>query len=110
MHLTVSSSIAPAWHQSGSLLVLAYFVAPAIGQLVARTSLVTPLFPMLQNENTTELFPMPVCAGTFKLEEATIDQMQKAMEDGILTSQQLVMCYMQRTFQTQEYIRLAFLR
>ncbi|KAK1625222.1 amidase signature domain-containing protein [Colletotrichum phormii] len=47
---------------------------------------------------------MPVCAGTFKLEEATIDQMQKAMTDGILTSQQLVMCYMQRTFQTQEYI------
>ncbi|KAK1703239.1 amidase signature domain-containing protein [Colletotrichum acutatum] len=30
--------------------------------------------------------------------------MQKAMENGILTSQQLVMCYMQRTFQTQEYI------
>ncbi|KXH61341.1 glutamyl-tRNA(Gln) amidotransferase subunit A [Colletotrichum nymphaeae SA-01] len=26
------------------------------------------------------------------------------MQDGILTSQQLVMCYMQRTFQTQEYI------
>ncbi|KXH40282.1 glutamyl-tRNA(Gln) amidotransferase subunit A [Colletotrichum salicis] len=54
---------------------------------------------------------MPVCAGTFKLEEATINQMRKAMTDGILTSQQLVMCYMQRvkspalrTFQTQEYI------
>ncbi|KAK1522871.1 glutamyl-tRNA(Gln) amidotransferase subunit A [Colletotrichum paranaense] len=104
MRLTVPPSIVPAWHQSGSLLVLAYFVSPAISQLVASTSLVTPLFPLLQNENTTELFPMPVCAGTFKLEEATIDQMQKAMEDGILTSQQLVMCYMQRTFQTQEYI------
>lgn len=49
---------------------------------------------------------MPVCGGTFKLEEATIDQMQKAMQDGIMTSQQLVICYMQRTFQTQEYIRL----
>ncbi|KZL63248.1 amidase family protein [Colletotrichum incanum] len=47
---------------------------------------------------------MPVCGGTFKLEEATIDQMQKAMQDGIITSQQLVICYMQRTFQTQEYV------
>ncbi|GKT90135.1 amidase family protein [Colletotrichum tofieldiae] len=47
---------------------------------------------------------MPVCGGTFKLEEATIDQMQKAMQDGIMTSQQLVICYMQRTFQTQEYV------
>ncbi|CCF39035.1 glutamyl-tRNA(Gln) amidotransferase subunit A [Colletotrichum higginsianum] len=47
---------------------------------------------------------MPVCGGTFKLEEATIDQMQKAMQDGIMTSQQLVICYVQRTFQTQEYI------
>lgn len=92
MRLSVPSSIAPAWHYSRSLLVLAYFVYPAISQLVASTSLVTPFFPLLQNENTTELFPMPVCAGTFKLEEATIDQMQKAMKDGILTSQQLVMC------------------
>ncbi|KAK1573716.1 glutamyl-tRNA amidotransferase subunit A [Colletotrichum navitas] len=47
---------------------------------------------------------MPICGGTFKLEEATIDQMQKAMQDGITTSQKLVICYMQRTFQTQEYV------
>lgn len=43
--------------------------------------------------------------GQFTLEEATIDQMQQAMENGTLTSQQLVLCYMQRTYQTEEYIR-----
>ncbi|OHF02014.1 glutamyl-tRNA(Gln) amidotransferase subunit A [Colletotrichum orchidophilum] len=99
-----SSSIAPLWHHLSLSLILANLVFPAVSQLVASPSLLTPLFPLQQNENTTDLFPMPACAGTFKLEEATIDQMQKAMENGILTSQQLVMCYMQRTFQTQEYI------
>ncbi|KAJ0164779.1 putative amidase, partial [Colletotrichum tanaceti] len=64
----------------------------------------SPMFPLQENADTTALFPMPECGGTFKLEEATIDQMQKAMKDGIITSQQLVMCYMQRTFQTDEYI------
>ncbi|KAK8070423.1 amidase [Apiospora hydei] len=45
---------------------------------------------------------MPQCGG-FQLEEATIDQMQAAMENGTLTSVQLVTCYMMRTYQTQEY-------
>ncbi|KAK7458505.1 amidase [Colletotrichum acutatum] len=46
---------------------------------------------------------MPLC-GNFKLEEATIDEMQAALAAGTLTSQQLVGCYIQRTYQTQEYI------
>jgi amidase len=35
-------------------------------------------FPLQQNAGATELFPMPLCNG-FKLEEATIDQMQQAL-------------------------------
>lgn len=61
-------------------------------------------FPLLQNANTTELFPMPPC-GSFQLEEATIDQMQAAMKNGTLTSQQLVLCYLERAYQTQGYIK-----
>lgn len=49
-------------------------------------------------------FPMPLCHG-FKLEEATIDQLQEAMEDGKLTSKKLVGCYLQRIYQTDFYIR-----
>jgi hypothetical protein len=64
----------------------------------------TSLFPLQDNADTAGLFPMPPC-GHFNLEEATIDQMQQAMTDHTLTSQQLVLCYMQRTYQTQEYIR-----
>jgi hypothetical protein len=66
----------------------------------------TSLFPMQQNADTLTLFPMPSC-GRFNLEEATIDQMQQAMSEGTVTSQQLVVCYMQRTYQTEEYIQYA---
>ena len=61
-------------------------------------------FPLLQNADTTELFPMPSCGG-FVLQEATIDQMQAAMENGTLTSTQLVLCYLERAWQTQGYIK-----
>jgi len=43
--------------------------------------------------------------GSFKLEEATIDDMQKAMAKGTLTSVQLVQCYMLRNYQTDDYIK-----
>lgn len=69
----------------------------------ANTSMPVSVFPLEQNYGTAELFPMAPC-GTFSLEEATIDQMQAAMSNGTLTSQQLVSCYMFRTFQTNSYI------
>lgn len=62
------------------------------------------LIPSQKNADSNKLFPMGDCHG-FKLEEATIDQMQKAMESRKLTSVQLVDCYMTRTFQTQQYIK-----
>ncbi|KAI3548316.1 amidase [Colletotrichum filicis] len=64
---------------------------------------VPSVFPLLEDVGSAYLFPMPLC-GTFKLEEATIDEMQAALTAGTLTSQQLVGCYIQRTYQTQEYI------
>jgi amidase len=65
--------------------------------------LTPPLFPLQENADSSDLFPMAPC-GTFQLEEATIDRMQKAMDNGTLTSVQLVTCYMHRTFQVDEYI------
>lgn len=62
------------------------------------------VFPLLENAGTADLFPMPPC-GNFILHEATIDQMKAAMEAGTVTSQQLVACYLQRTYQTQEYVK-----
>lgn len=63
-------------------------------------------FSILQNGTAANngQFPMPSCDG-FKLEEATIDQLQEAMSNGTLTSVKIVMCYLQRIFQTDEYIR-----
>lgn len=63
-----------------------------------------PVFPLQENAETEKLFPMASCSG-FKLEEATIDQMQEAMKKGKLTSQQLVICYLQRQYQTDDYIK-----
>lgn len=61
-------------------------------------------FPLLQNAGTPDLFAMPPC-GTFLLEEATIDDMQNGMANGTLTSVQLCLCYLQRTLQTESYIK-----
>ncbi|POS74982.1 amidase [Diaporthe helianthi] len=72
-------------------------------QNATSTSLTPPLFPLEQYAESITLFPMPPC-GTFSLEEASIDQMQAAMANGSLTSQQLVTCYMIRTYQTNSYI------
>ncbi|KAL8736545.1 MAG: hypothetical protein Q9181_002394 [Wetmoreana brouardii] len=46
---------------------------------------------------------MPPCNG-IRIEEATIDELQKHMTNGTLTSVQLVTCYLQRLFQVEEYI------
>ena len=63
-------------------------------------------FPVLQNGSNVDSgqFPMPKCHG-FKLEEATIDQLQDALSRRKLTSVQIVFCYLQRIYQTDEYIR-----
>lgn len=62
-----------------------------------------PYYFPSQND-TVNLFAMPSCNG-IKLEEATIDQLQEYMSQGRLTSVQLVMCYMQREYQTRDYIK-----
>ncbi|PHH91760.1 hypothetical protein CDD83_10404 [Cordyceps sp. RAO-2017] len=64
-----------------------------------------PLIPQLGVAAGSSLFPMAECgAAGFKLEEATIEQMQDSLKAGKLTSVELVSCYMLRTFQTQPYI------
>ena len=78
-------------------------------QLVESQTLESPYpydFPVLQNGSLADSgqFPMPLCNG-FKLEEATIDQLQQELSSGRLTSVQLVLCYLQRIYQTDEYIR-----
>lgn len=57
--------------------------------------------------NGTDLFPMPKCNG-IRLEEATIDQLQDAMNTGLLTTSQVVICYMQRIYQTDMYLEYEF--
>ncbi|MCJ1319202.1 hypothetical protein MMC15_004537 [Xylographa vitiligo] len=56
-----------------------------------------------EHNRTTSLFPMEMCNGV-TLEEATIDQLQDYMSNDKLTTSQLVMCYLQRQYQTDGYV------
>jgi amidase len=61
------------------------------------------LFPPQNATGTSELFPMPICQG-ITLEEATIDQLQSHMINGVLTARTLLKCYMKRILQVDGYI------
>lgn len=78
-------------------------------QLIENQTLENPYpydFPLLQNGPAADSgqFPMPLCHG-FKLEEATIDKLQEELSSGRLTCVQIVLCYLRRVYQTDEYIR-----
>jgi hypothetical protein len=62
-------------------------------------------FPNEDAAETPALFPMPQCNGV-TLEEATIDQLQDYMSQGILTSVEIALCYLERVLQTNDYIKL----
>ena len=77
--------------------------------LVSAQDLSSPFpyeFPSLGNVSDVdaERFPMPTCDGVV-LEEATIDQLQGAMSAGRLTAVQIALCYLQRIYQTDSYIK-----
>ncbi|RUS19063.1 amidase signature domain-containing protein [Endogone sp. FLAS-F59071] len=50
-------------------------------------------------------FPMPLCHG-FKLEEATVDQIQARLISGKLTSVQLVQCYIERINELNPHLKV----
>ena len=60
-------------------------------------------FPQLGSSGA-ELFPMPLCEG-FKLEEASMDDIQAQFASGKLTSEKLVQCYHRRIHQTDWYLK-----
>jgi hypothetical protein len=62
-------------------------------------------FPNEDQTETPALFPMPPCHGV-TLEEATIDQLQDYMGQGILSSVKIALCYLDRIWQTNDYIKL----
>ncbi|KAL5360513.1 amidase signature domain-containing protein [Aspergillus floccosus] len=73
--------------------------------LVASQILTDPYaydFPRL-GASGASLFPMRLCQG-FKLEEASVDDLQQRMSNGSLTSVQLLDCYLDRIHQTQPYL------
>ena len=63
-------------------------------------------FPYLGNVSDVDAsrFPMLQCNG-ITIEGATVDQLQDAMSSKKLTSVQLALCYLQRIYQTDPYIK-----
>lgn len=70
---------------------------PAIEQVVNTTTFVYP------QAESSEVFPMSSCRG-ITLEDATIDQLQGYFNEGVLTSEDVVRCYMDRYFQINPYV------
>lgn len=60
-------------------------------------------FPYL-NTTGADIFPMRLCNG-FKLEEASIDEIQAELKSGKLTGVQLLECYSERIYQLQPYLK-----
>ncbi|RMZ68629.1 amidase [Pyrenophora seminiperda CCB06] len=60
-------------------------------------------FPPQDAVGTPALFPMRKCK-KITLEEATIDQLQGYLNDGVLTSVELLKCYLNRAHQVDGYI------
>lgn len=100
------SSFAGAILRSALVINAATAVSTYNGSDITSFQMLEQPFPYYfpAQENPTDLFPMPPCNG-LTLEEATIDQLQDAMNHGNLTSSELVMCYLQRIYQTDSYIK-----
>ena len=63
---------------------------------------VSDYFPNFDGDATAR-FPMSTCNGMV-IEEASIDELQQALEDGSFTSVQLLWCYLERIHQVEEYV------
>jgi len=103
------------WARTVARVVAAIFALPIVASYntanatgLAASQILNDPFPYyFPEQNTTSaarLFAMPLCNGV-KLEEATIDRLQGYISKGNLTSAQIVTCYMQRAYQTGEYIK-----
>lgn len=60
-------------------------------------------FPRLGAPGASK-FPMRHCHG-FKLEEASVDEIQAQLSNGSFTSVELLQCYLDRIHQTQPYLK-----
>ncbi|KAJ5342354.1 hypothetical protein N7541_011478 [Penicillium brevicompactum] len=90
---------------SGLALATSVVARPERDSLVESQILTNPYqydFPRLGASGAKQ-FPMRRCHG-FKLEEATVDQIQERLENGTFTSVELLECYLDRVHQTQPYL------
>lgn len=94
------------------VLIVCFYTQTALSVLYDNSELVAleqvgQPFPYVYpdvNAQSSSLFPMRRCQNV-TLEEATIDQLQNAMGQGILTAVDVVNCYLERIEQTNGYIK-----
>lgn len=72
---------------------------------VAAEQLLANAFPYeFPDLSSVSRFPMENCHGV-TLEEATVDQLQNYMTQGILSSVKIVECYLKRRLQVDQYLK-----
>ncbi|KAI1453757.1 amidase signature domain-containing protein [Annulohypoxylon moriforme] len=81
---------------------LAGVASSSIGDLKSTVKRVVQRRDCGENDNISP-FQMPLCNGV-SIEDATIDELQRWMTLGKLTSEQLVQCYLARIEQTNPYL------
>lgn len=87
------------------MIFLASLVATlAMGALAAPGDSTTSPSLSYSNASAAAWHAMPLCKG-FSIEDATIDELQQYMATSNLSSVQLLSCYTQRYYQTNQYIK-----
>lgn len=72
---------------------------------VAAEQLLADVFPYeFPDLSAANRFPMESCHGVM-LEEATVDQLQDYMTQGVLSSVKIVECYLNRRLQVDQYLK-----
>jgi len=74
------------------------------GAIAAPEDSISSLSTSYNNASAAAWHAMPLCRG-FSIEDATIDELQQYMTTSKLSSVQLLSCYMQRYYQTDQYIK-----
>lgn len=88
-----------------SAFILGSPVLAIANSLVAAEQLLANPFPYeFPDLSSVSRFPMESCHGV-TLEEATVDQLQNYMAQGILSSVKIVECYLKRRLQVDQYLK-----
>jgi amidase len=92
------------WNRNNMIFLTSVVATLAVGALAAPQDSIQSPSTSYNNASAAAWHAMPLCKG-FSIEDVTIDGLQQYMASSNLSSVQLLSCYMQRYYQTNQYIK-----